>query len=223
MEFKEQDPIYQLGEDGLVTEIIGNKTLVELVERVKKLTEQVEKLIAKETEKPKSLTVNDLVEGSWYWDTWLKKRLQFKGFNEYDDHAPLRFFDGYETHRYDLGQVQDDIVPYDAELERAAQKLKRAEEEKKRDTTPTKINKVCELKSHVVYTIGYKTQDNYDKVFFQRLDADWAIFTDVETGTEYKVCIELGFNAVLDPYMEIFVYPYKQVGYKSETGWENET
>jgi hypothetical protein len=95
--------------------MISNEVLIELVEQVKKLTEQVEKLTAKESKKPMALKVNDLVEGHWYWDSHLKKRLQFKGFNEYDDHAPVRFFNGHETQRYSLAFVQKYIIPYDIE------------------------------------------------------------------------------------------------------------
>jgi hypothetical protein len=92
--------------------------LEELKEQIKKLTERINKLESiKEPEKPKTLTVNDLVEGQWYWDTWYKKYSRFVRTNYYDDSHPLRFtFDNYEEIRISLKHVDAHIRPYECGL-----------------------------------------------------------------------------------------------------------
>lgn len=88
--------------------------LEELKEQVKKLAERINKLENIEPEKPKTLTVNDLVEGRWYWDTWYKKHLRFVRTNYDDNSFPLRFtFDNYEEIRISLKHITAYILPYE--------------------------------------------------------------------------------------------------------------
>lgn len=88
--------------------------LEELKEQVKKLTERINELENIEPEKPKTLTVNDLIEGQWYWDTWYKKHLRFTRINYDDNTHPLRFtFDNYEEIRVSLKHVDAHILPYE--------------------------------------------------------------------------------------------------------------
>lgn len=108
-------------------------------------------------------------------------------------------------------------------FERAKKKKKWVEEEKQIATTPKIINSLNELVSgEVVYSITESGGRHYDKVFFKEFLADWVCFEDVTSGEEIKLS-NFGFNSILDKPFIIYVFPYKQIGYKSETGWENET
>ena len=95
-----------------------------LKEQIKKLTERIEKLesLGIQEKKPKTLTVNDLVVGQWYWDTWYKKHLRFTRTNYNDDSHPLRFtFDNYEEIRVSIKHVHQYTMPYECGLNKGNQ------------------------------------------------------------------------------------------------------
>lgn len=107
----------------------------------------------------------------------------------------------------------------DAKLEQARIEKRNAQaKEKQIATCPEPIYFLSELISGgVVYSIA---ESRYDRVFFKEVLGDWLFFQDVISGEEVKVNI-LDFNSRFHPIVSVF--PYRQIGYKSRTGWENES